>query len=113
MQAVLGCGSTDCAGMGAGEARDACYIQQAPALFRADFEGAAAAVERDVSDPLSRDLIYLTVSREVDPSHGRTCARIRDPQLSERCRAYASRPHLHPRGEEAPPRGAPARAPGG
>lgn len=107
------CGPADCAARAAGPDRDACYLDQAPALFRADFEAAAAAVERDVGDPLSRDLIWLTVSREVDPSNARTCARIGDAQLAERCRAYVSRPHLHPRGAGAPPAGAPARPPGG
>jgi len=108
---ALGCGPTDCAALGPGPDRDACYLERAPALFRADFEAAAAAVDRDVGDPLSRDLIYLVVSRDVDPSNAATCARIVDPQLGERCRAYVSRPHLHPR--EAPPRGAPLQKPGG
>lgn len=112
---TVGCGPPDCAAMPAGRDRDACYVEQAPRLFQADPGAATTAVERDVSDPNTRDLIWLEVTRSVDPRSVRYCQRIREPVIEERCRVFVSRPHLHPPGATGAPEGGgpPPSAPGG
>ncbi len=88
-------GADACRAMAAGPARDECWGQHAPELFRADPQAAAALVESEVADPQIRDFIYLTVTRDVDPSSYTWCDRIQEPALKARCRVLVSRPHLH------------------
>jgi hypothetical protein len=78
-----------------GSQRDECYAKYAADLFRQDPAGAEEVVNTQVSDSQVRDYIWLTVTREVDPSSYRYCDRIVEPTLGERCRVLVSRPHLH------------------
>jgi hypothetical protein len=109
------CGHRDCAALDAGPARDACYAEEAVRLFREDPAAATAAIERDVGDPATRDLIWFEVTRAVEPGSVRYCQKISAPVLEERCRVFVSRPHLHPGREGTAPEGGgtPARPPGG
>jgi hypothetical protein len=107
--------------MAVGPAADACYVETAAAAFRADPVAADAAVQARVQDPQLRDFIYLTVTREVDPTTPRWCDKMQDRTLKERCMVLVSRPHLHREllggpGGGPPPGGAPppgATPPGG
>ena len=78
-----------------GAQRDECYAKYAADLFRQDPGAAEEVINSQVSDSQVRDYIWLTVTREVDPSSYRYCDRIVEPTLGERCRVLVSRPHLH------------------
>jgi hypothetical protein len=111
----------DCAALPVGPAADACYVETAVPAFRADPVAADAAVQSRVQDAQLRDFIYLTVTREVDPTTPRWCDKMGDRTLKERCMVLVSRPHLHrellggqggpPPGGSPPPGGGPP--PGG
>ncbi len=90
-------GPSDCEAMGAGAARDECWSTHAPTLFRAtsDPDAAVALISQQVEDQQIRDFIWLTITREVDPSSYRYCRLIEEQALAERCRVLVSRPHLH------------------
>ncbi|HCH62888.1 MAG: hypothetical protein CL927_16765 [Deltaproteobacteria bacterium] len=90
-------GPEDCRSMAAGSARDECWATHAPALFRTATspEEAVAVIEKQVGDAQVRDFIWLTITREVDPSSFTYCKKIDERALAERCRVLVSRPHLH------------------
>ncbi len=88
-------GPDDCKALGAGADRDECWARHAPALFKEDADKGVQTVEAQVGDPAVKDFIWLTVTREVDPSSYKYCDRIVEPTLAERCRVLVSRPHLH------------------
>lgn len=90
-------GPDDCQQMAAGSARDECWATHAPELFRStsNREEAAALIEQQVGDSQVRDFIWLTITREVDPSSFIFCQKIEEQALAERCRVLVSRPHLH------------------
>jgi hypothetical protein len=98
---VLACGigatptPERCAAMGAGERRDACYAAVAVEMFQSDPASAAERIAADVGQARVRDFIYLTVTREVDPSSKKYCDRIETPAIAERCNIMVHRPHLH------------------
>ena len=99
---ALGCagggswdGPEDCAALSKGANADECWAQHAPALFKTDPARGVAVVESDVSDQRIRDFIWLTVTREVDPSSYKYCDKIQEAALQDRCRVLVSRPHLH------------------
>lgn len=104
MAAVLaaslgGCGGTpekpeDCEGLAAGKDRDECYAQVAPEVFRRDPKLGDEIAQR-IEDPMIRDFVYLTVTREIDPGSPRWCEKIEEDALESRCRVLVSRPHLH------------------
>lgn len=85
----------DCAALSKGATADECWAQHAPALFKADPARGVQVVENDVSDQRIRDFIWLTVTREVDPSSYKYCDKIQEEALKDRCRVLVSRPHLH------------------
>ena len=87
-------GPEDCEPLRGAEA-DECWATHAPALFKQDPKKGVATVEQKVSDSHVRDYIWLTVTREVDPSSYQYCDRIVEKALADRCRVLVSRPHLH------------------
>ena len=88
-------GPSDCRALSAGAERDECWAQHAAELFRTNRNEGVRVVQEDVSDQTVRDFIWLTVTREVDPSSYQYCDRIKEPALAERCKVLVSRPHLH------------------
>lgn len=84
-----------CAALSAPADRDECFLTVLPAVFKADPAHAIALTDAQVSDPATRDFIYLTVTRDIDPNSEKYCDRIVDRNLKERCRVLVSRPHLH------------------
>ncbi len=95
---ACGGGSTtldDCRSMDPGPKADECWADHAAELFRQDAEEGVKIVTTKVQDPRVRDYIWLTVTREVDPSSFRYCDRIQEEALARRCRVLVSRPHLH------------------
>jgi hypothetical protein len=120
--AAAGCGGPsrpeDCEAMAAGTARDECYLAVLPDVFRQDPTRGGEFAQR-IDDPLVRDFLYLTVTREIDPATDRWCNLIQEDALQGRCKLIVSRPHLHreilgdaPGGRAPPPGGGP-RGPGG
>jgi hypothetical protein len=65
-----------------------------PERFGVDPDEAARLASEGIQDPLVRDLLFLRVSREVDPGGGRWCNLIGTAVLADRCRVLARRPHL-------------------
>ncbi len=94
---LLACGGwttiDDCAEQ-SGEAYDRCVDETVLELYRTD-PGAADAWVQKVEDPLTRDYIYFTVTREVHPGDFLYCDRIEMEKLRDRCRVLVTRPHLH------------------
>lgn len=88
-----------------GPARAQCLVEVLPPLFKTQPEEALQIAEREISDPLQRDFLYLKVTRDVDPSTPRYCDKIQDEKIRERCRVLVSRPHLHRDKLPPPPRG--------
>jgi hypothetical protein len=80
--------------MAASVARDECYAAQLPELFLTEPRAASNMVQERIDDPLVRDFVYLTVSRDLDPAGGRWCERISSEVVAERCRVLVRRPHL-------------------
>ena len=87
-------GPADCEPL-TGATADECWATHAPAVFASDPARGVAIVEHKVSDTHVRDYIWLTVTREVDPSSYQYCDRIVEQALADRCRVIVSRPHLH------------------
>ncbi len=85
----------DCLSERSAAQADECWAAIAPQLFRADRDRGEQLITEHVTDPQVADFIWLTVTREVDPSSYRYCERIIEPALQERCRVLVSRPHLH------------------
>ena len=120
---LWGCGGSgswsspaDCDALSAGADADECWARFAPDVFREDPARGITVVEEKVTDPRVRDFIWLTVTREVDPSSYKYCDRIQEPALGERCRVLVSRPHLHRellKERDGDVEGAPAGAGGG
>jgi hypothetical protein len=88
-------GPDDCKALSAGAERDECWVRHAPALFKQDAAEGVRMVEEQVQDQTVKDFIWLTVTREVDPTSYKYCDRIVEPAMAERCRVLVSRPHLH------------------
>ncbi len=88
-------GPEDCEGLSAGAAADECWAQYAPEVFRTDPGRGEKIVMEKVQDAQIRDFIWLTVTREVDPSSYRYCEKIKESAIEQRCRVLVSRPHLH------------------
>lgn len=84
-----------CAAVSDAAARDECFLTVLPAVFRTDPTRAVELTEKSVADAATRDFIYLTVTRDVDPNSEKYCDRIADTNLKARCRVLVSRPHLH------------------
>ena len=89
--------AADCQAMGSSSARDECWATHASELFRnsTNRAEAVALIEQQVQDSQVRDFIWLSVTREVDPSSFTYCKKIEEQALAERCRVLVSRPHLH------------------
>jgi hypothetical protein len=92
---LVACGKPECATLSPGPDADACYVEQAAELFRTDPQKAEREVDTRMVDPTLRDFVYLTATREVDPTSLRWCQKIQEPALQDRCRVLVSRPHLH------------------
>ena len=75
--------------------QDECYLSVLPSLFKLDPARAVALTEKSVHEPATKDFIYLTVTRDIDPNSEKYCDRIVDARLKDRCRVLVSRPHLH------------------
>jgi hypothetical protein len=101
MLALLGCpdeapsGVGGCQSMSRGAQRDACYVEHAVELFKQDRDLGTSTVVQEVSDPAIRDFIWLTVTRDVDPTSDQWCRRIESEAIAARCRVLVRRPHLH------------------
>ena len=85
----------DCRSMSAGAKRDSCFVEHAVELFQRDQDLGTSTVAYEVSDSDVRDFIWLTVTRDVDPSTDQWCRRIESEAIAERCRVLVRRPHLH------------------
>lgn len=97
----------DCAGISSAKEKDACLLAVVPALFKANPEAGIKLVEEQISDPLTRDMAWYEVTKEVDPSSNKYCDRMKDRTLADRCRTVVARPHLHRdlTGQDATPDG--------
>ncbi len=101
MLALLGCVDEapkrfeDCRSLSAGNARDTCFVHHAVELFKRDRALGTSTVVHEVSDLAVRDFIWLTVTRDVDPTSDQWCRRIESEAIAERCRVLVRRPHLH------------------
>lgn len=95
MLVLVGCGGGSGPEGCSGADRDACLVERLPAVFRED-EARGEALAETIEDGALRDLLWLTLTRDVDPTREAWCARIASPPLGERCRAIVSRPHLQP-----------------
>jgi hypothetical protein len=73
--------------------REACLARTLPDRFCDDPNGAAAMVDAEIHDAATRDLLWLTVVNEVDPTAA-WCARIVDAGVASHCRDVLARPHL-------------------
>ena len=85
----------DCEAMSQGELRDDCWSLHAVSLFKDDEAKGISMVETQISDQKIADYIWLTVTREHNPSTRKFCERIKSSALKERCMVLVSRPHLH------------------
>ena len=85
----------ECEAMSVGPEADECWAATATTLFKADPRRGTQLIDERVQDTKIKDFIWLTVTREVDPSSLKYCQRIQDGALKERCRVLVSRPHLH------------------
>lgn len=107
----------DCKALRPGGRADDCWAKFAPDVFRTDAKAGIDIVEHRIRDPRVKDFVWLTVTREVDPSSYKYCDRIQDKALADRCRVLVSRPHLHralmkaKRGRAGPTPRAPSGAP--
>ena len=119
---LLGCGAQPttvdgCIALAEGPDRDECLLTLLPALFKTDPARGIEVTEQYVSDPTTRDFVWLTITRDVDPNSRKYCDRIVDTLLKERCEVLVSRPHLHRElmgGQPGPGMGLPGgRGPGG
>ena len=88
-------GPDDCKALSAGADRDECWVAHAPALFKQDAAAGTRLVDEQVQDQTVKDFIWLTITREVDPTSYKYCDRIQETAMAERCRVLVSRPHLH------------------
>ena len=86
-------GPDDCKRL-AGADRDECQAH-APALFKEDAAAGTRLVDEQVQDQTVKDFIWLTITREVDPTSYKYCDRIQETATAERCRVLVSRPHPH------------------
>lgn len=84
-----------CEALSSGARQDTCWAEVLPELYRTERDRAERLTRERVSDARVRDYIYLTVTRDVDPSSMRYCDAIEDRALKDRCRVLVSRPHLH------------------
>jgi len=84
-----------CAALGAPAEQDECYLSVLPGIFKLDPQRAVTLTEQSVHDAATKDFIYLTVTRDIDPNSDKYCDRIVDARLKDRCRVLVSRPHLH------------------
>lgn len=117
MLLFLACGTpkapqsvADCDALSTG--KDDCYAKMAPAVFAKSPEEGIKLVEEKITDPTIRDFVYLTVTRDQDPSSTRYCDRMKDEVLANRCKTLVARPHLHRGTGEGQP-GAPGGPPPG
>jgi hypothetical protein len=111
-----------CAAVAETAARDECYAAIAADVFRHDIREGEKLADA-ITDPIIRDFVYLTVTREVDPGSPRWCNKMQEQALASRCRVIVSRPHLHrellrasgndPGGPGGPPPGGGPGGPGG
>ncbi len=85
---------SDCQGLSGAEAVDACLASIAVQVVKADMS-AAEALLGSIQDPLVRDYVLLSFTREIDPSTSHWCHQIKSKQLRSRCRVLVTRPHLH------------------
>lgn len=109
-----------CAALSSAADRDECFLAILPDIFKTDPAKGVALTESSVQDAATRDFVWLTVTRDVDPNSEKYCVRIVDPLLQERCKVLVSRPHLHrelldgrpaPMRAGGPPPGVPAPPP--
>jgi hypothetical protein len=84
-----------CASLASDAEQDECYLTVLPSIFKLDPQRAVALTEQSVHDAATKDFIYLTVTRDIDPNSDKYCDRIVDARLKDRCRVLVSRPHLH------------------
>jgi hypothetical protein len=85
---------SDCQGLSGAEAVDSCLASVAVEVVKADLSAAKVLLEA-IQDPLVRDYVLLSFTREIDPSTSRWCHQIKSKQLRSRCRVLVTRPHLH------------------
>ncbi len=120
---LLGCAPSQpttpegCGALSSDAARDECFLAILPGIFKSDPAKGIALAESSIQDPATRDFVWLTVTRDVDPNSEKYCARIVDPLIRDRCKVLVARPHLHRElldGRAAPMRtGGPGGPPGG
>ncbi len=98
-----------CAALSSSSARDECFLAVLPGIFKTDPARGVELTEKSVTDPATRDFVWLTVTRDIDPNSDKYCDRIVDAPLKERCKVLVSRPHLHRNliDGKGPPMGAP------
>lgn len=97
-----------CAELRSDSARDECFLAILPGIFRTDPARGIELTLSSVTDPATRDFVWLTVTRDIDPNSDKYCERITDTLLKDRCKVLVSRPHLHRNliDGKAPPMGA-------
>lgn len=78
-----------------GENKDQCWSVHLLEVFKTDLETGDRIAQAQIQDSRIRDFVYLSVTREVDPSTTKWCEKMSDAAMKERCQVLVSRPHLH------------------
>ena len=84
-----------CEKMGMGAQKDDCWSEHAITIFHQDESRGVALVETQITDQRIADYIWLTVTRDYNPSSKVYCNKIADSALKKRCLVLVNRPHLH------------------
>ena len=85
----------DCEGLSKGPNKDQCWSVHLVEVFKEDLESGDRIAQAQITDSRIRDFIYLSVTREIDPSTTKWCDKMVDTALKSRCQVLVSRPHLH------------------
>ena len=85
----------DCMAMSKGALRDDCWSDHIHSVFKQDEAQGMKVIREQISDPLIADYLWLTITREYNPSTRKYCEQINNASLKERCMVLVSRPHLH------------------
>ena len=85
----------DCEGLSKGPNKDQCWSVHLIEVFKEDLETGDRIAQAQITDSRIRDFIYLSVTREIDPSTTKWCDKMVDTAMKSRCQVLVSRPHLH------------------
>ena len=85
----------DCEKLPMGPNKDQCWSVHLMEIFKDDLETGDRIAQAQIQDSRIRDFIYLSVTRELEPSTTKWCDKMTEVAMKERCQVLVSRPHLH------------------